>query len=140
MEKQKIINAAIQLIHNIAKEKNLEITDLGLGHGNDGTFWEKLPDKSGIPTVTAKGIGYSIKLRPFWDSPEIDIRRGTDNGEELLVITYSDKVKNNETGEYESTGNFKLDQIRVDGTHGNYRECITDVYWVAYELERLAMQ
>ena len=139
MEKQKIINAMIKLIHEIAKEKDLEITDLGLGHGNDGTFWEKLPDTSGIPTIEAKNDKYSIELRPFWSSPEIDIRRETDYGEELLVITYSDMIKNNETGEYEHTGNFQLDQVRVDGTHGNYQKCIAYVYWIAYEIEKEAM-
>lgn len=127
MKKTEIIRGAVKLIEKIAEEKGLEVLDLGTGHAFDGSFWDGvLEDDSGIPEVKATAEGYSICLRSFWGSPEVDVRRTVEDGEELLVLNYSDSVKNAE-GKYEHTGNFRPHEVRVDA-RWDYRKCVEDVY------------
>lgn len=136
MKKEDIIYGATKLIERISKEKGLVVNNKGVGHGNDNTLWEGiLKDESGIPTITASGDGYEITLRPFWSSPEIDVRIPTANGEELVIFNYSDLIKNNETGQYDYTGDFYLHEFRVDG-HDNQAELILEIFSMAQEIER----
>lgn len=124
MTKQKIINAAISLIRMEAVKRKLEVIDRGTGHAFENTIWN-FKDDSGIPNVIGKGEGYSIELRSFWGSPEIDIRRETQEGEELLIFNFSDSVKKD--GSYIHTGDFKPHEIRVDA-RWDYKQCISEVY------------
>lgn len=127
MKKEDIIRGAVRLIEKIAGEKGLEVVDMGTGHAFDGSFWEGvLEDDSRIPEVKAAGDGYSIGLRSFWGRPEVDVRRAAEDGEELLVLNYSDFVKNAE-GEYEHTGEFRPHEVRVDA-RWDYKKCVEDVY------------
>lgn len=128
MTKQQVIHGAISLIRKIALERGLEVVNKGEGHAFDGGFWDGvLKDESNIPTVVAETEGYCIELRPFWTSPEIDVRRQTAKGEELLIFNFSDMIKNQKNGEYEHTCNFHVCEVRVDAKC-NYRKCIREVY------------
>lgn len=127
MEKKEVIRGALRLIGKIAGEKGLEVVDMGEGHAFDGSFWEGVfEDNSGIPEVKAAGDGFSIGLRSFWGNPEVDVRRAVEDGEELLVLNYSDSVKNAE-GKYEHTGEFRPHEVRVVA-RWDYRKCVEDVY------------
>ena len=148
MTKEQVIKGCVKLIEKIAKEKELEIEDLGVGHGFEGTFWkDALTDISGIPTINAKSTdyeigvqgGYKIGLRPFWSAPEICIRRDTEQGEELLIFTFSDSVKNRETGHYDHTRDFKLHEIRVD-VLSDYKACINEVYEMIEFVEKAGLE
>ena len=83
--------------------------------------------------------GYKIGLRPFWLDPEICIRRDTEQGEELLVFFFSDRVKNRETGHYDRTGDFKLNEIRVD-VYSDYKACIEEVYKMIEFVEKAGLE
>lgn len=136
MTKDQVIKGAIKLIEQIADEKGIEVVNSGTGHGFDNSFWKDcLKDDSGIPSVRAKCEGFCIELRPFWDAPEIDVRIDGEGGEELLVLNYWDYEKNKKTGRLERTGNFHVNEIRVD-THGDYMKCIQYIYWMILEIER----
>lgn len=127
MKKEEVIRGAVKLIEKVAGEKGLEVVDFGTGHAFDGSFWKGvLDDDSGIPEVKAVGMGFLIKLRSFWGRPEVDVRRTAEDGEELLVLIYSDSVKNAE-GKYEHTGNFRPHEVRVDA-RWDYEKCVEDVY------------
>ena len=97
MTKEKIINAILAFINEKAKELDLTVVDEGTGHAFDNSFWKGIAvDDSNIPSVTASNDSYSIKLRSFWGSPELDIRKTIEKEEEvkheLYVITFSDSV------------------------------------------------
>ena len=148
MTKEQVIRGCIKLIEKIAEEKELEIEDIGTGHGFDGSFWEDvIKDTSEIPTINAKSAdyeigvqgGYKIGLRPFWSDPEICIRRDTEQGEELLIFTFSDSVKNRETGHYDHTRDFKLHEIRVD-VRSDYKACINEVYEMIEFVEKAGLE
>lgn len=148
MTKEQVIKGCIKLIEKIAKEKELEVENLGTGHGFEGSFWEGMAkDISEIPTINAKSAdyeigvqgGYKIGLRPFWSSPEICIRRDTELGEELLIFTFSDSVKNRETDHYDNTGDFKLHEIRVD-VRSDYKACINEVYEMIEFVEKAGLE
>ena len=127
MKKEEIIRGALKLIEKTAGEKGLEVIDIGTGHAFDGSFWAGVfEDNSGIPEVKAVGDGYSIELRSFWGRPEVDVSRTVEDGEELIVLNYSDSVKNEE-GKYEHTGNFRPHEVRVDA-RWDYRKCVDEVY------------
>lgn len=135
MNKKEVIGGALKLIEKIAEEKGLEILDIGTGHAFDGSFWAGvLEDDSGIPEVKAKGDGYSIGLRSFWGTPEVDVRRTVDDGEELLVLRFADGVKN-ANGHYEHTGNFRPYEVRVDAMW-DYKKCVEDVYEMIEFIEK----
>lgn len=137
MTKEQVIKGAIALIERIAKEKGIEVVDSGTGHGFDGSFWN-FTDNSNIPSVKAKNEEYSIELRPFWSSPEIDVRREKADGEELLVLNYSDCVKNSDPdGGYKHTGDFRVHEVRVDA-RWDYKGCIEDIYRMIEEIEQNA--
>ena len=128
MTKEQVIRGCVALIRKVAEERGLEVKDLGEGHGFDGGFWQGiLKDESHIPNVIAKGEGYSIELRSFWGSPEIDVRRMTKRGEELLIFNFSDSVKNFGTGQYDHTEEWHVHEVRVDAIW-DYRKCIREVY------------
>ena len=138
MEKQQVIKGAILLIKRIAEEKGLEVEDSGTGHGFEGSFWEGiLKDESGIPSVNAANDSYSIGLRSFWGSPEIDIHRVTEEGEELLVLNYSDMVKKKGTNDFTHTGDFRVREVRVEA-FWDYKKCINEVYDMIEEIEMYA--
>ena len=148
MTKEQVIKGCIKLIEKIAEEKGLEVEDLGVGHGFEGTIWEEVAkDISKIPTINAKSAdyeigvqgGYKIGLRPFWSDPEICIRRDTELGEELLIFSFSDDVKNRETGYYDHTGDFKLHEIRVD-VLSDYKACIEEVYEMIEFVEKAGLE
>ena len=122
--KEQIIKGAIALINHVAKEKGLTVEDRGTGHAFDNSFWN-FTDKSQIPTVIASDNVFSIKLRPFWSSPEIDVRRDVDDGEELLIFNFSDSVEKD--GEYRHTGDWHVHEVRVDA-RWDYKACIEEVY------------
>ena len=126
MTKEQIIKGAIALIKRLAEEKGLNVEDRGTGHGFEGGFWEKiLQDTSQIPTVVANNDTFSIELRPFWSSPEIDVRRQVLDGEELLIFNFSDYEKKD--GEYQHTDNWRVHEVRVDA-RWDYKACIEEVY------------
>lgn len=128
MTKEQVIRGCVALIRKIAEERGLTVEDKGTGHAFDGGFWDRIfTDDSMIPTEVAAGEGYSIELRPFWSSPEIDIRRGTVTGEEMLIFNYNDTVKNAVTGQYDHTGDFQVQQVRVEA-RWNYISCINEIY------------
>lgn len=148
MTKEQIVKGCIKLIEKIAKEKGLEVENLGTGHGFDRSFWEGyVKDTSEIPTINATsdnyeiGVqgGYKIGLRPFWSDPEICIRRDTELGEELLIFSFSDQVKNRETRHYDHTGDFKLNEIRVD-VYSDYKACIEEVYEMIEFVEKAGLE
>ena len=123
MTKEQIIKASISYIEKYAEEHNLEVIDNGTGHGFDNTVWKDvLTDDSNIPSISAKNEMYSISLSSFWGSPEICIREETEFGQVLMVLNYSDHVKDNDNNndkKYKSTGDYEVNQVRVDGLHGN---------------------
>lgn len=134
MTKEQVIRGCLNMILRIAREKGLEVEDNGTGHGFDGGFWEGIfVDDSNIPEVTARGEGYSIGLRSFWGSPEVDIRRQKESGEELLIFRWTDYEKN-EAGEYEHTGNFHVGEIRTD-CRWDYKANIEEIYKLIEEVE-----
>ena len=132
MTKNEVINGSIALIQRIAAEKGIEVIDSGTGHGFENSFWN-FTDNSGIPSVKAETEGFSIELRPFWTSPEIDIRRDSPYGEELLIFNFSDTMRINGKGKYEHTGNYMVREVRVD-CYNNYRELIQEVYAMIDEI------
>lgn len=134
MTKEQVIKGCIKLIEKIAEEKGFEVIDQGTGHGFDNSFWN-LTDTSGIPTISAKDDNYSILLRPFWSSPEIDIRKQTELGEDLLVFNFSDFIKNKETNEYEHTGDYSVRAIEVN-VRCDHKKAIEEVYQMIDEVER----
>jgi hypothetical protein len=137
MTKEQVIRGAITLIERIAKEKGLEVVNSGTGHGFDGSFWV-FTDNSNIPSVKAKSEDFSIELRPFWSSPEIDVIRKKSDGEELLVLNYSDSVKNSDPdGRYEHTGDYRVHEVRVDA-RWDYKGCIEEVFKMIEEIEQNA--
>lgn len=141
MTKEQVIKGAVKLIEQETQKHGLEVSNLGMGHGFDNSFWkDALTDTSGIPTITAYNNGYSIKLRPFWSSPEIDIRRQTPVGEELLIFNYSDMVKGPKDDDYVHTGDYVVHEVRVDGARGNYVSLINDVYDYIHRLEQFAKE
>ena len=126
MTKEQIIKGAIALIKRIAEEKGLSVENKGAGHAFEGSFWEKIfIDKSQIPTVIARNDAFSIELRPFWSSPEIDVRRQVLDGEELLIFNFSDSVGID--GEYRHTVDWHVHEVRVDA-RWDYKACIEEVY------------
>ena len=126
MTKEQIIKGAIALIKRVAEEKGLSVEDKGTGHAFEGGFWEKIfRDKSQIPTIVAGDNAFSIELRPFWSSPEIDVRRNADDGEELLIFNFSDSVKIDE--KYQHTEDWHVHEVRVDA-RWDYKACIEEVY------------
>ena len=126
MTKEQIIKGAIALIKRIAEEKGLSVEDKGTGHAFEGGFWEKrFRDESQIPTIVASDNAFSIELRPFWSSPEIDVRRNADDGEELLIFNFSDSVKID--GKYQHTEDWHVHEVRVDA-RWDYKACIEEVY------------
>ena len=134
MTLEQVINGAIRLINRIASEKGIKVVDLGTGHAFDHSFWD-FEDKSGIPSVKAKSDDYCIELRPFWSSPEVDVRRkDKDGNEELLIFNYSDYMTNRETDKLEHTGEYKVHEVRVD-SHSDYKKCIEEVYAMIDEVE-----
>lgn len=126
MTKEQVIKGCTKLIEKIAKEKNLEIENLGTGHAFDNSFWN-FKDTSEIPTINAFKEGYKIGLRPFWSNPEVCVRRDTEIGQELLIFTFSDSIKNKEASEYDHTGDFKVHEVRVD-SYSDYKSCVNEVY------------
>lgn len=141
MTKEQVIKGAYALIKREADKRNLEIMDRGTGHGFEDTFWEdKIHDNSEIPNIIAgqKEDGYSIELRSFWGSPEIDIRIDYPNGQQLLIFNFSDSIKRGE--HYKDTGDFQICQIRVDGCNNvpcTYKSAIEEVYeMIAYIEEK----
>ena len=141
MTKEQVIKGAVKLIEQEAHKYDLEVSNLGVGHGFGNSFWENvLSDTSEIPTITAYREGYSIKIRPFWSSPEIDIRRQTPVGEELLIFNYSDMVKGPDDKEYVHTGDYVVHEVRVDGARGNYMSLINEVYEYIHRLEKFAKE
>lgn len=126
MKKETVLHGMINLIRKKARELKLTVEDRGTGHAFDNSFWKGLiEDDSGIPNIKAKSDQYSIELRSFWGSPEIDIRQKTDLGEELLIFHYSDyEIRN---GEYQHTGDYHVGEVRVD-SHSDYRSLINEVY------------
>ena len=133
MKKGDIIAGAIRYINRIADKKRLKVVNNGTGHAFEGTVWTMFEDDSNIPNIIAKKDGYSIELRSFWGNPEIDIHRRKPYGEELLVLNFSDSVKNGD--KYIHTGEFRVNEVRVDGTH-NYKRAINDVYKIIDEIYR----
>ena len=134
MTKEDVIYGATKLIERIARDKNLEVKNLGTGHAFDHSLWKGcLKDESGIPEIRATKDGYSIVLRSFWDAPEIDVRRQTDVGEELLVLNYYDAMKNKESDAYEHFGDFKVHEVRVDAY--DYQKCLNDIQEMIWEIE-----
>lgn len=132
MTKEQVIRGAIKLIEKKCNEYGMEAENRGTGKAFEGGFWEHiLTDDSNIPNVVAKGkydedMKYEIELRSFWGSPEVDVRRETDRGEELLIFNFSDSVKD-ANGNYIHTGDFRVLEVRVDARK-NYRDCIEEVY------------
>jgi len=132
MKKKDIVSRAIGFIRKTADKKKLTIVNNGTGHAFDNTVWNGLlKDESEIPNIIAKKDGYSIELRSFWGSPEIDIRRRRPHGEELLVLNFSDSIK--EGDEYVHTGEYRVSEVRVDGAY-NYKRAINDVYKMIDEI------
>ena len=133
MTKKQVINGAIKLIEKKCNEYGMEAENRGTGKAFEGGFWEHiLTDDSNIPNVVAKGkyeedMKYEIELRSFWGSPEVDVRRETDRGEELLIFNFSDSVKD-ANGNYIHTGEFLPCEVRVDARGNYYRACIEEVY------------
>ena len=126
MTKGQIIKGAIALIKRIAEEKGLSVENKGTGHAFEGGFWGKIfTDESQIPTVVAGDNAFSIEVRPFWSSPEIDVRRNAEDGEELLIFNFSDSVKID--GEYRHTEDWHVHEVRVDA-RWDYKACIEEVY------------
>lgn len=124
MTKEQIIKGAIALINHIAEERGLIVEDRGTGHAFDNSFWN-FTDNSQIPTIVAGDNAFSIELRPFWSSPEIDVRRNADDGEELLIFNFSDSVKID--GKYQHTEDWHVHEVRVDA-RWDYKACIEEVY------------
>ena len=138
MTKKQVIKGAILLIEKIAKDKGLIVVNNGTGHAFDHTLWKEImKDDSGVPNVKAKGEGYSIELRSFWGSPEIDVRRIGKFGEELLIFNYSDSEKMEGDTEYKHTGCFLVQQVRVEAKW-DYKACIKEVYDMIELLEVFA--
>lgn len=133
MTKEQVIKGAIKLIEKKCNEYGMEAENRGTGKAFEGGFWEHiLTDDSNIPNVVAngkyeKGMKYEIELRSFWGSPEVDVRRETDRGEELLIFNFSDSVKD-ANGNYIHTGDFRVCEVRVDARGNNYKDCIEEVY------------
>lgn len=132
MTKEQVIKGAIKLIEKKCNEYGMEAENRGTGKAFEGGFWEHiLTDDSNIPNVVANGkyndgMKYTIELRSFWGAPEVDIRRKTADGEELLIFNFSDSVTD-ENGNYIHTGDFRVCEVRVDA-RGNYKNCIEEVY------------
>lgn len=126
MKFENVIAGCIALVQREALKRGIEVEDLGTGHQFDNSFWKGLKDDSGIPTVKAKTDGYSIELRPFWSSPEIDIRRVVDGQEELLIFNFSDYEKQGE--EYVHTKEFGVYEIRTDCHSNRYKKNINEIY------------
>ena len=132
MKKKDIIARSIELIKKIADKKRLTIKNNGTGHAFDNSFWKDMfVDDSNIPNIIAEKDGYSIELRSYWGNPEIDVRRHRPYGEELLVLNFSDSVE--KENKYIHTGEFRVNEVRVDGTH-NYKRAINDVYKMIDEI------
>lgn len=135
MKKEQVIKRMAKLIEEKAEQLGLTVTNNGTGHAFDHSFWNGLiEDDSNIPNIVAKKEGYSIKMRSFWGDPELDLRRETADGEELLIFRYSDSVKNADTGHYDHTGDFRVHEVRVDARWG-YVDCITEVYKMIETIE-----
>lgn len=135
MKKEQIIQGMAKLIEEKTKELELTVTNNGTGHAFDNFFWQGiLNDDSNIPNIIAKKEGFRIELRSFWGDPELDLHRLYDHGEELLVLRYSDSVRNAKTGHYEHTGNFKVHEVRVDA-RWDYASCIGEVYEMIKAIE-----
>lgn len=138
MRKEDVIKGAVALIKQIAAEKALEVVDKGVGHAFDGGFWEGImTDDSNIPNVIAKNEVFSIELRSFWGNPEIDVHRASPHGEELLIFNYSDSVKTEADEKYRHTGDFMVQQVRVE-SRSDYKKCVQEVYDMIEKLEEFA--
>lgn len=140
MKKSKVVSAMLHIIHEKALEYDLEIVDNGYGHAFDHSFWN-FKDDSKIPSVIAHTKdysfedkkGYSIELRSFWGSPELDIRRYEDGKSDLLVLNYSD-IEYDENGKFYHSEDFYVNEVRCD-SHNRYKECIADIYELIEEIE-----
>lgn len=129
MTKETIIEGCLSVIKRISEEKELQVTDNGTGHAFDGSFWEGLiTDNSNIHNVVAEGEGYCIELRSFWGNPELDIRRAVRDGDELIVITFSDFANGKQTGDY------TVHQIRIDGVHDDYKKALQEAVALVDEI------
>ena len=133
MTKEQVIKGAIKLIEKKCNEYGMQAENRGTGKAFEGGFWEHiLTDDSNIPNVVAKGkydedMEYEIELRSFWGGPEVDVRRETADGEELLIFNFSDTVIDEYRWNYIHTGEFLPCEVRVDA-RGNYKNCIEEVY------------
>lgn len=129
MAKETVIKGCLSVIKRISEEKELQVTDNGTGHAFDGSFWGGLlTDNSNIHNVVAEGEGYCIELRSFWGNPELDIRRAVRDGEELIVITFSDFANGKRTGDY------TVHQIRIDGVHDDYKKALQEAVALVEEI------
>lgn len=130
MTKEQVIKGAYALIKREADKRNLEIINRGTGHGFEDTIWEdKISDESKIPNIVGIKEGYKIELRSFWESPEIDVRIDYPEGQLLLILNFSDTIKDGR--HYKDTGDFQICQIRVDGCNHvpcSYKDAIEEVY------------
>ena len=134
MKKEKLIEGCVKFIKRIAIEKELKYENMGTGHGFDNTIWN-FKDNSEIPTVKAFGKGYVIEFCPILGaSPEISIRRDSKNGEELLVVRWSDLEKSNDGEEYHNTGEYSVYEVTVCSK--NYKKVMSDLYYIISEVEK----
>lgn len=112
MEKEHLINGCFAVVERIAGEKGLTIEKNGDG-------------------IVATGKGFSVRFRTLVGEhvmPELVITRPISKGEEMIVINFSDRVKNPDTDCYDSTGEFEVHQVRIDGPHDDYMKTLLEVH------------